>query len=220
VLPLAKRFLRKSFCYSKDMNSIPCDIVLLPGATVAKQAYSLSAVLELNDTFFTLRDGSFFPHASLYMTQLKLSDLSHVSTLLNNIASNTSQINLVAKEYHQEAGYIDIEYLRTQLVDNLQMKVIETINPMRDDLREKDKLRLQTAVGKERENIEKYGYRSVGELFAPHLTLTRFKSVDPIETVNLPDVRSFDTVFERIGLFEMGDNGTCVRKIAEFNLNK
>lgn len=206
--------------YSMDMNSIPCDIVLLPDATVTERAYSLSAILETNDTFFTLKDGSFFPHASLYMTQLKLSDLSHVSSILNNIASYTPQIHLVAKEYHQEAGYIDIEYLRTQLVDNLQMKVIEAINPIRDDLREKDKVRLQTAEGKERENIEKYGYRSVGELFTPHLTLTRLKSIDPIEVVSLPGIHSFNTVFNKIGLFEMGDNGTCIRKIAEFNLSK
>jgi 2'-5' RNA ligase len=100
------------------------------------------------------------------------------------------------------------------------MKVINNINPIRDGLRANEQARLATAQGLELKNIQQYGYRSVGELFAPHMTLTRFLTPEHIDIPDLPDISTFDSIFERIAIFEMGDNGTCVRKIAEFNLNR
>jgi len=98
------------------------------------------------------------------------------------------------------------------------MDVISAINPIRDGLRENDKARLMSATGELRENLEKYGYRGVGELFRPHMTFTRFANGRAIDVSSLPDSHEFSGEFLTLGLFEMGDNGTCVRKIAEYKL--
>jgi len=199
-------------------DSLPCDIVILPEETISAEAMRLSDNLKQHGTYFTLKDGEYYPHASLYMTQLKVSDLDRVCEILADIASKTPSLAMNAREYHQEAGYIDVEYERFTLVDELQMTVVNAINPIRDGMREKDKARLLTSTGLEHDNVERYGYRSIGELFAPHLTLTRFTQNEPISTGSLPNLNTFSGKFVKLGLFEMGDNGTCVRKIAEFKL--
>lgn len=200
------------------MTSLPCDIVILPSDELARVAIAFSERLQQFNTLFTLKEGAYFPHASLYMTQIKVADLDKVKELLSSIAAGIPQLDLIASGYYQAEGYIDPNYTRTKTLDQLQMTVVNAINPIRDGMREKDKARLASTSGKIRENLEKYGYRGVGDLFRPHMTLTRFADGQPIDESSLPDIHRFDGKFIKLGLFEMGDNGTCVRKIADFKL--
>lgn len=202
------------------MNSIPCDIVMIPDADVTNTAISLSEQLGKDETYFTLKEGEYYPHASLYMVQLDMSKIDQIKDLLSNVATNNSKITLNPKEYHQEWGYVDVEYERKADVDKLQMDVVNALNPIRDGLRQKDRDRLPEALGLERENILTYGYRSIGEKFAPHITITRFADRKDIDLTILPDVSTFKATFSKIGIFEMGENGTCVRKIAEFSFGQ
>ncbi|HEX9153867.1 MAG TPA: hypothetical protein VF809_03540 [Candidatus Saccharimonadales bacterium] len=201
------------------MRSFPVNIVLLPSDELAQKAVAASKSLQAYGALLELNaiTGP-FPHVSLYMTQIKDSDLAKIGEVLTSLAKATSSLSLQAIVYHQEVGYIDVEYARFAALDQLQMIVINAINPLRDGLREKDKARLATATGLEHDNIVKYGYRSVGDLFAPHLTFTRFTDNKEIDTSTLPEIAEFGGQFAKLGLFEMGDNGTCIRKIAEFEL--
>lgn len=200
------------------MNSIPCDIVLLPESQLTDKAITLSKQLEPQGTLFTLSKDTCIPHASLYMTQLKVTDLDRVQKLLSQIASRTPTVKLVSTRYDQAEGYIDADYERTDELVQLQMTVIEAINPIRDGMREKDKARLSEATGQVRENLEEYGYRGVGELFRPHLSFTRFVDGQAVDTDSLPEPSHFSGRFDRLAICEMGDNGTCARLIAELEL--
>lgn len=201
------------------MQSIPCNIVLLPNPELAQRAIAFSRQLAEYDTVSTLSAGGPVPHASLYMTQLKTADMERVKEILAGIAARTPLLNLTANGYWLEIRYVDVDYKRTTELADLQMEVIGAINPIRDGMREKDKARLLETEGIARENLEKYGYRGVGELFRPHMTLTRFASEElALDAIEKPDAQTFAGAFDRIGLFEMGDNGTCVRRIAEFHL--
>lgn len=113
-----------------------------------------------------------------------------------------------------------MEYARNEQTDSLQQQVITTLNPMRDSMREKDKTRMLEASGLALENFQNYGYKYVGELFRPHITFTRFSEIQPEAESLLPELTTFDGLFTKLGLFEMGDNGTCVRKIVEFDLSE
>jgi 2'-5' RNA ligase len=200
------------------MNSLPCDIVIIPDADISARAITLSEHLGRGETYFTLKEGKYFPHTSLYMAQLDMSRLDEIKERLSDVAAHTPKISLSPKKYHQQWGYVDVEYERDTIIDKLQMDIVHAINPIRDGLRQKDIDRLPEEVGIERENILTYGYRSVGEKFAPHITITRFTDRNDIDLTTLPDVSTFQATYSKIGLFEMGENGTCVRKIAEFNL--
>lgn len=199
------------------MTSVACDIVLLPSKKITDDAIVASKQLENYKTHFTLKYGEYYPHTSLYMVQLDTENFDAVRKILTKIANETKVVDLVAKRFHQDLGFVDVEYRRDKIIDNLQDKVVTTINPIRDGLRKKDAERIKTATGIELENLEKYGYRSVGSEFAPHITLTRL--IDTNEVANIPsDLHTFDGEFRAIGLFEMGDNGTCIKKIFEVPL--
>jgi len=89
---------------------------------------------------------------------------------------------------------------------------------LRDRLVPSDIPLLKIATGLARENLETWGYRAVGELFRPHLTFTRFVSRQPIPLEDMGAPSAFRGQFARLALFEMGPNGTCIRKVKEFDL--
>lgn len=200
------------------MKTIPCDIVLLPEEPLAERAIAASRLLEPYGTLFTLKTGEYYPHASLYMCQVAVDDLPRIERVLQEIAKTLKPFELSAVRYALgkgfAVGYVDPEYAVTDELRAAQEAVIAAINPLRAGMRESDIAKMKDATGVKLENLRKYGFTSVGELFRPHMTLTRFTQDRPEAIEVLPDVTSFSGVFTRLGLFEMGSNGTCIREIA------
>jgi hypothetical protein len=201
------------------MNSISCDVVILPEPLLASKAISASQKLEQFDGYYTLEDGKYFPHASLYMLELKVTDITMVEEALSRIAQTFSAFQLEAYRYDHTMGFIDAEYKRTPELDSLQMQVVEALNSMRNGIRAKDKERMLSAEGLAFKNFQDYGYKNVGELFRPHVSFTRLKETNEAALVGLEDVKNFNGKFLQLGLFEMGDNGTCIRQIKTFDFS-
>jgi 2'-5' RNA ligase len=206
----------------KPMDTIPCDIVLLPEEKLAERAMTASQQLEPFDTFFTLKTGEYYPHASLYMCQLAVDDLPKVEQVLQQIAETLQPFELSAVRYSLgqgfAVGYVDPEYTVTNELRTAQEAIIAAINPLRAGMRESDIAKMKDATGIKLENLQKYGFPSVGELFRPHMTLTRLKENQPEALAILPDIATFSGRFTRLGLFQMGSNGTCIREIFTCNL--
>lgn len=198
-------------------NSIPCDVVILPDPLLANFAVSASHKLQDFDSFFVLKDGKYFPHVSLYMLQLKVDDLPQVEEILSSLARVITPLQLQAYRYDHSMGFIDAEYEKFPELIGLQQDVIKALNPIRDGMRRKDVERMQEAQGLALDNFQNYGYKYVGDLFRPHMTLSRLKSDNPKALDVLGDIRDFSGAFMRLGLFEVGENGTCVRKIKTFD---
>lgn len=205
------------------MSSIPCDIVLLPASELAIKAIEASKATRQYDSFFTLENGAYYPHMSLYMFQLDETDTTKVEEVMAKIAKDMKAVSAKATAYRLGegfgVGYVDSEYEVTKELSDLQDRVIEAVNPIRAGMRESDVRKMKDAEGLKLENLQKYGYPAIGDLFRPHITLTKLKEHNPKVLDLLPqDVSTFSGVFDRLGLFEMGENGTCIRKIAEFKL--
>jgi hypothetical protein len=200
------------------MDSISADIVILPSPVISAQAIATSSDLHRFGTLTLLQDGKCYPHASLYMCQLRTKDLPKVAGLLEAIAHSQKALTLEATGYAQEGRFLDVSYARTAELDQLQQQVLDAVNPIRDGLRPQDEARLKTAAGQVLESLQKYGYRGTGIAFRPHVTLTRFKHEQEFDTTLLTPFSEFTGSFSALGLFEMGDNGTCVRQIAKFAL--
>jgi len=200
-------------------DSIPCDIVLLPNEDLSKKSIHASELISNKyDVFSSLDNIKSFVHLSLYMTQLNLGSIDEIKKILSSIASDFKQIYSSANGYSVDLGYIDVEYPRIDFVA-IQSAVINAVNPLREGMRIKDEVRMKEASGLILNNYKKYGYPSVGELLRPHITFTRLKSFSSPNTNGiLGDHSQFSGCFDRIGLFEMGDNGTCIRKIGEWKL--
>lgn len=202
------------------MSSLPVDVVILPSSELAAKAIEASKLSAELGSLFTLEVGKQYPHTSLYMLQLSDENLAAVKDKLANIAHNNQLLHLTSSGYVQKLGFIDVEYEVTSDLNKLQQQVIKAIQPLADGMRDKDKQRMLEARGLALQNFQKYGYKYVGELFRPHITFTRFPDEeDKPEAVQLlPDVMTFNGDFPRIGLYVMGDNGTCIREISSWQL--
>ena len=181
-------------------------------------AISASQKLAALDTLFTLKLGEFYPHDSVYMLQLNEADIPSAKELLAKVAAITNELQLTAIRFDQTKCFFDVEYFKPNELQRLQDDVVAALNPIRDGLRDKDKPRMLQSTGLALENYKNYGWNTIGELYRPHMTLSRFKNEQTNPQELLPDVSSFSGVFSRLALFEMGDNGTAVRVIAEFEL--
>jgi 2'-5' RNA ligase len=204
------------------MNTLPCDVVLLPSDELAQKAIAASQSLAPFDPLFTLEIGAFYPHMSLYMFQLDEATVPEVEKALAEIAQSLQTIYATATKYTLGTGfgvgYVDPEYETSDELETLQDRVIQAINPLRAGMRESDKAKMQEAEGIKLANLQKYGYPAAYELFRPHVTLTRLAQHTPAALDVLPDITTFSGAFTRLGLFEMGTNGTCIREIKTFEL--
>lgn len=208
---------------SPENQTLPCDIVLLPSHEQAGLAASASQQLASQGSLFTLDNEHFFAHSSLYMFQMDIDNQTDCIEALRQLAEQTEAQQLVQDGYfYQDSGhgkgYVDIAFKRNAAVDALQRRVVEIFNSLRAGMRESDKAKMTDATGLKLENLQKYGYPAIGELFRPHITLTKFPVEIEPNLTGLPDPSIYAGKFTRIGLFEMGTNGTCIRRIAEFEL--
>ena len=206
-----------------EPQTIPCDIVLLPSEEQASLAVEASQALSPQGTLFTLDNQNFYAHASVYMFQMDLSNQDECIAALKEITEKTNIQQLEQDGYfYQDSGfgkgYVDVAYQRNSEVDALQEQVVTVFNTLRAGMRESDKNKMVDATGLKLENLQKYGYPAIGELLRPHITLTKFPVEIEPELSALPSSTVFSGEFTRLGLFEMGPNGTCIRKIAEFDL--
>jgi len=204
-------------------QTVPCDIVLLPSEEQSELALHASQLLSNQGSLFTLDNKNFYAHASLYMFQMNINTQENCLEALRQLAEKTSRQRLQQENYFYNnagfgKGYVDIAFGRNEEADLLQNHIVTTFNSLRAGMRESDKAKMSDATGLKLENLQKYGYPAVGELFRPHITLTRFPAEIEPDLSGLPDPTTFNGEFDRIGLFEMGQNGTCIRKIGEFTL--
>ncbi|HEY0010565.1 MAG TPA: DUF1045 domain-containing protein, partial [Candidatus Paceibacterota bacterium] len=158
------------------------------------------------------------PHLSLYMLQLKADGLAEAVERLSLIAARTPQVTALAGHYHYSHDYLAIEYAKSDALIAVQEEVISALNPLRNGLRENDTVRLATVRGEERSNILEYGYRSVGSLFKPHLTFTRFMGDQKTILDSLPPKETFNGAYDALGIYEMGEHGTCMRLVTSWTL--
>lgn len=208
---------------SLQPQTISYDLVLLPSKEQSQLAIQASQQLAAQGSFFTLDDQDFYAHLSLYMFQIDIANQDACVAALRQLANRAGPQQFEQDGYfYQDSGhykgYVDIAYTRNQATDSLQMQAITTFNGLRSGMRESDKNKMADATGLKLENLQKYGCPAIGELFRPHVTLTRFPTQVEPDLSGLPDPALFTGMFTRIGLFEMGQNGTCIRKIAEFSL--
>lgn len=196
-----------------------CDVVLIPPKEVGSQAVKASRTLSKLGGSFVLEDGAFYPHLSLYILRLKFDSMERASALLRNVADNTRTLQLSATGHTSSHKYLVVNYKKTPELAMLQSKLVEGLNPLRDGMPESERENMRHATDPAAlKNFEQYGYKYIGEFFAPHVTLIRFTEDHPLEELVLPNLSLFDGRFASIGLFKLGPHSTCTSKLAEFPL--
>ncbi|TKK78905.1 hypothetical protein FDA94_36560 [Herbidospora galbida] len=205
------------------MSALPVyDAVLLPGAVVEERSVRLSAwCAEFAPAEFTLRTGELYPHISLYMANFESARLGEACEALRLIGERTPEIPLEGGHFAaNDQGMFELFYRKTGAVTRLQEDLLAALGPLRTGLRERDPVgrvlaehRL-VAPPEARANLDRHGYDEIGELFRPHITMTRFRERGlQVPAELLPPARSFDEVYRTLALCVMGEHGTCTEVV-------
>lgn len=194
-------------------------VAIIPAASAAAAAIAESeALVRRGGAMFVLNRTSERPHVTLYYCVLPAGSVHRVVRALNRVAAVHHAFALRARAAYVEDRWVGVRYERTRAIVALHRAVVDAVNPIRAGaLRERDRERLPTASPRVRARIERYGSRSVGVAFEPHLTFTRFAEAGcTVVPVHPLDVFSFRA--EAIGLFTCGRHGTVVRLLRALSL--
>lgn len=194
----------------------------MPPSEIARGVEKLS--LEINkkeEAYFVLDSKSFYPHITIYGVEFPTRNLEKVFSEVESLAKKLVGVKFTFQKVATEKGYIGIECDCTEEFRAAHETIIEKLNPLRDGhIREKDNQKSSEFSEKE-ENIQKYGHPEVMNLYKPHVTVIRLKDERVAEKtaaeIKWP-VKEF--VLDRIGIFKMGENGTCIELLKEFKLGE
>lgn len=199
--------------------TVNCDVVIMPDAHVAGAAISASQALAKCGSQFTLQDGTYYPHISLYMLKLAINNVPQVMQLLEALAQSFRPFMLQAERIDEGARYVMVEYAVPDALRTMQEAVLAAISPLHRGIMDKDDDNVRQSTGLALKNYQVYGYKYIGEFFHPHITLTRIHDAASGYEHLLPSVENFTGTFPMLGLFELGENNTCIHKLAAWPLS-
>ncbi len=203
------------------MNYKRYDIVVIPPKEIAEQAIQLSQALAPLGSFFVLDGVTLHPHISLYHVPLEEQMLPRVIETLGKIATTTAPFILEQGTYYPEQGiWVGVRYVADKAILDLHTAIIEATKGYRvieDDARYKS--RWSELESRERKNIQDCGWAHAFTSYSPHISFTKLQAPRADVLAHLPQ-RDFSFLADHIGLYELGDNGTCVRLVADFRLEK
>ncbi|MGB4834044.1 MAG: hypothetical protein WBP40_03390 [Candidatus Moraniibacteriota bacterium] len=201
------------------MNSKRYDIVIIPPPEIAAQAIALSQALASQGSHFTLDGVTLYPHISLYHVPFTESALTTVFGALRDIAALTVPFVLRQETYYPDQGvWVGVRYVADKAILDLHTSIIAATRAYRESeegVRYKE--HWVEIPDQELRNIEYCGWAHSFTLYSPHLTFTRLvrPSADVLAHLSQPE---FSFRADHIGVYEVGDHGTCTRCVADFHL--
>ena len=195
------------------------DIVVLPPPSVAAQVIAHSQMLATRDSFFVLDGEMLYPHLSLYHVPLSDAVLSDVIDALTCVAAETRAFPLKQETYYPDRGvWVGVRYASDKSILDLHAAIIAAVKDFRiveDDARYM--ARWSELSHRQRVNLKECGWKDAYTLYSPHMSFTKLKQ--PRAGV-LADLTEHDLSFlvDHIALCELGDNGTCVKIVADCTL--
>lgn len=193
------------------------DIVVIPPREIAEQAIAMSQALVPLGTFFVLDGEALHPHISLYHVPLTDQALPAVIDALIAVAAATAPILLEQDTYYPDQGvWTGVRYVASKGILDLHTTAIAAIKDHRvieDDVRYK--ARWAELKPEQRKNLEGCGWADAYTRYFPHITFTKLREPRTDVLAHLPQ-REFSFLADHIGLYELGENGTCTRLVADF----
>ena len=204
---------------SAGNETLLLNVAVMPSTEVAAQIEFLSRELTSQGTLFTVDGVSLHAHLTLYMARFGSGRITEVRERVRQAVSALPALQLRHSGYLVTPGrYYEVSYARTDELMAAHHAVLKTLAGLRhrpgDPVVESF---FGEYGGEQRENARESGYDLAGDLYRPHITVTRFK--DRLDAGGLPQSPR-DLSFEagRIGLFAADANGAAVRFIASFDL--
>jgi len=203
-------------CKKMAKKIIAYNIVVIPTPVIARLAIRVSKNLKTTHSYFTLDDKKYFPHITLYMATFNTRHIGQVKRLLGSIAQKTKPFPIYSSHYRTiSPGYVDMSFIRSKSIAALQRHIIQALN----SLRHHSDSTLLGLRSLQRKNVLRYGYRSVGRNYTPHLTIARFKKLPNSIRSSIPKM-NFSFTALALGIYLLAEHGTCKKLVAKFTIGK
>ncbi len=207
-----------------DMRYKRLNIILVVDDRFRKKALELAGKIGVGEEeVFHIDDNNYFSHVTVYSPEFPESNITEVVKVVGGFARNTKKFNLVATGFSAEDGFVIVDFERSDRIEELHGTIVQMLNPLREG-RIGEKYLKGIKEGKYSvesvDMIENYGYPNVLKLYRPHLTLGRLINQEAAErsVKHLDSVGETVAQIEKIGISEMGPNGTCTNILYEFGL--
>lgn len=194
------------------MSKLAIDVVILPPVAVMELAIDYNKYLAaVTPQSIVLSIAGTFPHLSLLMGGLAVSDLGEATRVLKHIAAATPVIELKAKGINTAPGSPPVSALDIELSDDLarlQRTLIEDFRPViSNDVTEEDLFDPPPVAPSAVDWINRFINDQSGGNFWPHITLGHGASYHTIEAFNFRATR--------MAICHLGDHCTCRKILAE-----
>lgn len=206
------------------MASQSYNIAIIPSAAAAEAAIAASRFLEGAGSLFTLDGKKAFPHVSLYHVILPEEALPEVIQSLEAIFSETVSFPLTQAAYGAGEGiWVHVCYQKDVPIFLLHQRVLGAASAYRDrgtglvddgEIRQED---WQGLPPERQSNLEACGWSEAYDLYLPHMTFGRLAAPNA-GIINALPPHEFSFQAERVGLYELGEYGTCTKLLHEFRL--
>lgn len=196
------------------------NIAIIPSDYVALAALDLSRQTLSQDGLFCLDDITRFSHITLYMARFQKDQVNNIIAESKSLVSGFRQQFLKQVGYFVTAGdYYEISYERAPGLLEMHEATTQRLAPFRCNPRNPHREEYFGAYSNEqRINAIKWGYDLAGNLYRPHITITRFpEGFSRLrELPKAPNSLSFTAT--KIGLFEADNLGAARRPITTVEL--
>lgn len=201
------------------------NIALIPSTDVREAALIASEELAKQfQTHFVLEADGPYPHVTLYAGECRPSRKTAIVRKVGRVCETGVAAGMLCTftgvAHHD--GYLGVRIERTPPLLNLHWEIVEAVSDQR----------LQSSAGAEayhmeftpeqEENIRKYGYADVGDLYSPHLTITRFANEEDAVKAARQLEAEFDVwqpFYPQVGIFLGGEHGTCAKLLTTLSLS-
>jgi 2'-5' RNA ligase len=202
-------------------NFIKICVAFIPPEEVIESAVKRSKeISQKADAFYILDEKNFYSHVTIYAAEFLVKNLKDILLDVENLSKKLLTTKFIFTKMAFDKGWIGVETELSGEIKTIHNEIIKACNPLRENhLREKYQIMMEKLLEAEKNNLQFYGHPHVMDLYRPHLTLIRIKNEDAAEKI-AGEVEWLikEFLLDKIGIFKMGEHGTCVELIKKFNL--
>ncbi|MBI2426305.1 MAG: hypothetical protein HYV34_00500 [Candidatus Kerfeldbacteria bacterium] len=205
------------------------DVALIPPEDFQDEVIALSRMLYKYGARWKLGKRAYVPHVTLFHVPVRKTDMDEFLHTVSDIASECAEQTLRCTApilgIADLKSWVSLPLYKNRWLTALHSTVLRrTVRyfdynhlKIKERVRKTWSLPLRTQQEERQQMIQTYGSPMVGRFWNPHVTLGIFLDVDQAQRAysHLPKRRSSFRA-NRIAVYELGENHTCQRKIAEF----
>jgi hypothetical protein len=211
-------------CYSTSMikppNSTLINVCIVPDERVGADCVSISESFKSDDTLFVL-GGDKFAHMTVYMARFADDQLGAVLQAVQNALEQAKSFRCQHIGYLMTAGrYLEVSYAKSEVFMQLHEALIAAVAALRinpGDPYEEGYFTPYTA--EQQKNAQETGYDLAGNLYRPHITLTRYHEGGIPELFPAFPAANLSFNLGKICVYKADDNGAVYELVQTVSIH-